>query len=166
MLHWPTPQKYSITLLAEMLQYRASFTTGASEQLTANVARVAGHPRLIAVSIRAVKQAPVWPQPGHKAADTAASTPVLPRHPAHRPSRIEDIDLGFCAARQCAFWRFGQSLLPCDPGEYEKCAPDCAEQQAHNPKPAFPCKGGNCRDGNRDLEHGHAAREHFVLVKV
>ena len=73
---------------------------------------------------------------------------------------------GFCATWQCALWRFGQSLLPCDRREYEKCAPDCAEQQTHNPKPAFPCKGGNCSDGNRDLEHRHAAGEYFVLVKV
>ena len=60
----------------------------------------------------------------------------------------------------------GEPPLPRDRGEYEKCAPDGAEKQAYDPKPAFPCKGGDCSDGNRDLEHRHAAREHFVLVKV
>src|SRR5205807_8643557 len=56
--------------------------------------------------------------------------------------------------------------LPCDRGEDEKGAADSAEEQAYNPRPAFSCECGDCSDGNRDLEHGHAAREDFVLMKV
>jgi hypothetical protein len=62
--------------------------------------------------------------------------------------------------------RLRSIALPCDRCKDEKRATGGAEQQAHNPKPAFPCKGGNCSDGNRDLEHRHAACEHFVLVKI
>jgi len=36
---------------------------------------------------------------------------------------------------------------PCDPGEYEKCAPDCAKSRAPQSKTGVPCKGGNCSDG-------------------
>jgi hypothetical protein len=59
-----------------------------------------------------------------------------------------------------------QASVTSDHGEDEKGAADSAEKQTYDPKPASLCQGGDCRDGNRDLEHGHAAREHFVLVKV
>ena len=62
--------------------------------------------------------------------------------------------------------RMGQSPLPCHRGEHEKDAADAAEKQAHDPEPASLCKSGDRGDGNRDLEHGYAAREDFVLVKV
>src|SRR5439155_20470579 len=58
----------------------------------------------------------------------------------------------------------GQSRLLRDDGEDEKGAADCAEQQTYDPKPASLCERGDCRDGNCDLEHSHAAREDFVLV--
>jgi hypothetical protein len=51
-------------------------------------------------------------------------------------------------------------------GEDEKGAASDAEKQAHDPELASFCERGDCGDGNRDLEHGHAAGEHFVLVKV
>ena len=60
----------------------------------------------------------------------------------------------------------GSIALPRDRGEHEKGAADCAEEQAHYPKPAFSCECGDCSDGNRDLKHGHTAREYFVLVKI
>jgi hypothetical protein len=56
--------------------------------------------------------------------------------------------------------------LPCDRGEDEKGAADNPEKQTHDPELAFLRKRGDCRDGNRDLEHGHAAGEDFVFVKV
>ena len=48
----------------------------------------------------------------------------------------------------------------------EKDATDKSKKQTHNPEFAFPGKRGNRRDGNRDLKHGYATREHFVLVKI
>ena len=48
----------------------------------------------------------------------------------------------------------------------EKRATDNAKNQTHDPEFGFPCERGNRRDGNRDLKHGYATREHFVLVKV
>jgi len=56
--------------------------------------------------------------------------------------------------------------LPGDRGEDEKGAADNPEKQTHDPELPFLRKRGDCCDGNRDLEHGHAARENFVLVKV
>ena len=53
-----------------------------------------------------------------------------------------------------------------DRREDEKGAAGCPEKQAYNPKPGSFCERGDRRDSNRDLEHGHAAREDFVLVKV
>src|SRR5437764_2482095 len=60
----------------------------------------------------------------------------------------------------------GQSRLLRDDGEDEKDAANYTKKQTYDPEPAFLCERGNRRDGNRDLEHGHAARKHFVLVKV
>jgi hypothetical protein len=60
----------------------------------------------------------------------------------------------------------GAAALPRDRGEDEKGAAGCPEKQAYDPKAGSFCKRGDCRDRNRDLEHGHAAREHFVLMKV
>ena len=60
----------------------------------------------------------------------------------------------------------GEPPLPCDRGEDEKDTASGPEKQAYDPKPGSFCKRGDCRDGNRDLEHGHPARENFVLVKV
>ena len=62
--------------------------------------------------------------------------------------------------------RWSSAALPRDRGEDEKGAAGCPEKQAYDPKAGSFCKRGDCRDGNRDLEHGHAAREHFVLMKV
>ena len=45
-------------------------------------------------------------------------------------------------------------------------ASDATEEQTHDPKPGFFRKRGDRCDGNRNLEHGHPAREHFVLMKV
>jgi hypothetical protein len=56
--------------------------------------------------------------------------------------------------------------LPGDCGENEKDAAGEAKKQAHDPELASFCKRGDCRDGNGDLEHGHTACEHFVLMKV
>ena len=50
--------------------------------------------------------------------------------------------------------------------QYEKRATDKSKKQTHNPEFAFPCERRNGRDGNRDLKHGYATREHFVLVKI
>ena len=61
---------------------------------------------------------------------------------------------------------FGELLLSRDRREDEEGAADCAEKQTNDPELAPSCKGGDCRDGDRDLEHGHAACEHFMLVKV
>ena len=60
----------------------------------------------------------------------------------------------------------GQSPLPRDRGKNEKDAADSAKKQTHDPELASLCERRNRRDGDRDLEHGHAACEHFVLVKV
>ena len=60
----------------------------------------------------------------------------------------------------------GQSRLLRDDGEDEKGAADCAKKQTYNPEFPFLRKRGDRRDGNRDLEHGHTAGEHFVLMKV
>ena len=60
----------------------------------------------------------------------------------------------------------GQSCLLRDDGEDEKDAANYTKKQTYDPEPAFLCERGNRRDGNRDLEHGHAARKHFVLVKT
>jgi hypothetical protein len=62
--------------------------------------------------------------------------------------------------------RMGQSPLPRNGGEDEERAAAKSEKQTHDPEVTFPCKRGDCRDSNRDLEHGYAAREYFVLVKV
>src|SRR5205823_14984736 len=56
--------------------------------------------------------------------------------------------------------------LPRDRGEYEKNAAYGAKDQAYDLKSAPFCKRGDRRDGNCDLEHGHAAGKHFVLVKI
>ena len=48
----------------------------------------------------------------------------------------------------------------------EKRATDKSKKQTHDPEFGLPCKRGNRRDGNRDLKHGYATREHFVLVKI
>src|SRR6266571_2322807 len=73
---------------------------------------------------------------------------------------------GFCAGAALRSLEIWAILSACDRGEHHKCASSCPEQQTHKPKPAFPCKRGNCSDGNGDLEHGHTAGEHFVLVKT
>src|ERR1043165_2988226 len=56
--------------------------------------------------------------------------------------------------------------LPCDGGEHEKDAADSAEQQTYDPETAPFCKRRDRSDCNRDLKHGHAAREFFVLGKI
>lgn len=48
----------------------------------------------------------------------------------------------------------------------QKHATDKSKKQTHNPEFAFPCESGNRRNGDRDLKHGYATREHFVLVKI
>src|SRR6266436_3632378 len=53
-----------------------------------------------------------------------------------------------------------------DRREDEEDAAGCAEKQTHHPEWTSLCERGDRRDSNRDLEHGHAAREDFVLVKV
>jgi hypothetical protein len=68
------------------------------------------------------------------------------------------------------FLRRGRTKVPeklaCDCRENEKGAADESEDQTHKPEMTFLCKRRDCRDGNRDLKHGHPAREHFVLVEV
>ena len=60
----------------------------------------------------------------------------------------------------------GAAALPRDRGEDEKGAAGCPEKQAYDPERTLFCQRGDRSDRDRDLEHGHPAREHFVLMKV
>ena len=62
--------------------------------------------------------------------------------------------------------RMGQLSLPGHRGEDEKRAADEPEKQTHNPEVTFLSKRRDYCNSNRDLKHGHAAGEYFVLVKV
>jgi len=50
--------------------------------------------------------------------------------------------------------------------EREKNASGSAEEQAHDPKASFLRESRDRGDGDRDLKHGYASRENFVLVKI
>ena len=50
--------------------------------------------------------------------------------------------------------------------EREKNATSSAKKQTDHPKAAFSGQRGDGRDRNRDLKHGHTARENFVLMKI
>src|SRR5438445_6299686 len=50
--------------------------------------------------------------------------------------------------------------------EREKNAAGNAEKETHDPETLFLRQGRNGRNRNCDLEHGDAARENFVLVKI
>ena len=60
----------------------------------------------------------------------------------------------------------GQLSLPSHRGEDEERAADEAEKQTHNPEVTFLSKRRDYCNSNRDLKHGHAAGEYFMLVKV
>jgi hypothetical protein len=94
----------------------------------------------------------------------------------HRASKwviVIDNDLVWGFAKQTPQLRSKRGPVGCaavtltsNSRQDEKRATDKSKKQTHNPKFAFPCERGNRRNGDRDLKHGHATREHFVFVKI
>src|SRR5947209_2924408 len=50
--------------------------------------------------------------------------------------------------------------------ERQKYSSGRAKKYANDPKPPFPRQRGHGRNGDRNLEHGHATRKNLVPVKV
>src|SRR5579871_3916125 len=80
------------------------------------------------------------------------------RRPSASPDNRAKPSLGLESTRR----RPGSS----DDAEHEEHQPAEAHQQAHAPEPTFPGEHGDRRQGDRDLQERHTARENHVSIEV